>query len=154
MNIPRILLSLIPLFALLCSPPTRAADVIQTQPFTNGSVEVDVIKAAVREGILTIQIVSRNTGDENLKIGYGLENFYFLDQKAKKKYHVLRDSSGAWFVSPACDPAFAPQTDTVTVPPGGRTLMWFKFPAPSIDTTKIDLFIPNVMPFEDLPITR
>jgi outer membrane protein OmpA-like peptidoglycan-associated protein len=90
--------------------------------FTNGTVEVDVIKAAVREGILTIQIVSRNTGDENLKIGYGLENFYFLDQKAKKKYHVLRDSSGAWFVSPACDPPFAPQTDTVTVPPGGRTL--------------------------------
>ena len=154
MKIHHILLSLISLCPLLCSPLTRAAEVIQTQPFINGTVEVDVIKAAVREGILTIQIVSRNKGDENLRIAYGLESFYFLDQKEKKKYHVLRDSSGAWFVSPACSVPFSPVTDTVTVPPGGRTLMWFKFPAPPIDTSKIDLFIPNVMPFEDLPITR
>jgi hypothetical protein len=49
MKIPRILLSLIPLFALLCSPLTRAADVIQIQPFTNGTVEVDVNAADGRQ---------------------------------------------------------------------------------------------------------
>jgi hypothetical protein len=42
----------------------------------------------------------------------------------------------------------------VNVPAGGKIIVWFKFPAPPASTTKINLVVPGVLPFEDLPIAQ
>ena len=147
MQIYRILLYLI--FSLLASPLTKAGDVLQTQPATSGGYEADVMKAATKGDILTVQLVYRNTGNENIQLMYGLQYVYHIDEEEKKKYHVLRDSQNVYLGSPNL------LNDINTrLMAGGKTIVWFKFPAPPVDTTKISLIVPEVLPFEDLPISQ
>ena len=56
MKIQQFVLPLLPGLLLLVGTLPSAEDVIQTQSATQGDVEVDVIKAAAKEGILTIQL--------------------------------------------------------------------------------------------------
>jgi len=157
MKIPSLLLPLLPIFALLSSSLTAAADGIQTQSSASGDLEVDVTKAVVRDGILTIQITIRNKGADEAKILYDVRGNYYLDQKEKKKYHVLADSAGNSLAYPIYDAwniSSAAGGYPVKIPTGGKTIMWFKFPAPPAATTKIDLFIHDILPFEDLPISQ
>jgi hypothetical protein len=119
MSIARILL-LLSIFPLFFSSLTRAADVIQTQSSTSGSVDVDVIKAAVKQGVLTIQVACRNTGDENVAIQYDLGSIYYVDESEKKKYHVIRDSAGCWLASHASGTFAASATEQVVVRSGGN----------------------------------
>jgi hypothetical protein len=168
MKIPCFLISLVPLLPLLFCPLTRAAEAIQTQPATEGSVEVDVIKATVNEGILTVQLAYRNTGSEKVGILYALENVYYIDEKDKKKYHVLRDSQNAWIATLECGgniahprrygdswPVYGDSWPVpVEVQGGGKTIVWFKFPAPPPSTAKINLIVSKVMPFKDLQISQ
>jgi hypothetical protein len=84
MKIHSLLLLLLPILILLGSSLTARADVIQTQPATKGDVEVDVIKASTKDGILTVQLAYRNKGSEKVNIIYKLEAVYFIDDKEKK----------------------------------------------------------------------
>ena len=52
-------------------------------------------------------------------------------------------------IVPAIDPARA-----VEVLPEGKTVVWFKFPAPSNNVQTINLVIPNVLPFEELTLSQ
>ena len=80
---------------------------------------------------------------------YGLQYVYYIDEKEKKKYHVLRDSQNVFLGSPNL------LNDINTrLTAGGRVIVWFKFPAPPVNTTKISLIVPEVLPFEDLPISQ
>lgn len=139
-------------FSLLCvlSPgPLVAADAIQTQSGTEGEVEVDVVKASVKEGTLTIQLAYRNNGAEPAKFNFEAKDVYYIDEKEKKKYHVLKDNKETYIASPIRS------KDTVLfeVKPKGKMISWYKFPAPASGATKINLVLPNVLPFEDLPIS-
>jgi hypothetical protein len=147
MQIHPILLYLI--FSLLASPLTKAGDVVQTQSATSGGYEADVIKASAKGDILTVQLAYRNTGNENVELMYALQNVYYIDEKEKKKYHVLKDSQNVYLGSPN----LLNDINTRLIA-GGKLIVWFKFPAPPVSTTKISLIVPEVLPFEDLPIFR
>ena len=114
-----------------------------------GGYEADVIKAATKGDILTVQLAYRNTGNENIQLMYGIQYVYYIDEKEKKKYHVLRDSQNVYLGSPNLL-----NDINARLMAGGKTIVWFKFPAPPIDTTKISLIVPEVLPFEDLPISQ
>jgi hypothetical protein len=150
MKIQQLVLPLLAVLLLLVGTLPSAADPIQTQSASQGDLEVDVIKAAAKEGILTIQIAYRNPGNSQAPIKYGLGDVYFLDTQDKKKYHVLKDSQGAFLAAP--DNGYGEISGTV--PASGKIIVWFKFPAPPASTTKINLVVPNVLPFEDLPIAQ
>jgi hypothetical protein len=158
MKIQQLLLPLLPGLLLLAGTLPSAADAIQTQPATQGDLEVDVIKAAAKEGILTVQIVYRNKGTSDASIhSYKLADVYFLDTQDKKKYQVLKDSQNAFLAAPAVGGNIGSGWDgsgSLGVPAGGRLIVWFKFPAPPASTTKINLVVPDVLPFEDLPISQ
>jgi hypothetical protein len=151
MKIPALLLPLLPILTLLASSLTTAADVIQTQPATSGEVEVDVIKASAKDGILTVLLSYRNKGSEEVRIQFKLADVYFIDDKEKKKYLVLKDSKGVWVAAPIYG---SDSIDTQAIKAGGKNIVWFKFPAPPASSTKINLIVPNVVPFEDLPISQ
>jgi hypothetical protein len=150
MKIQQLVLPFLPGLLLLLTTLPSAADVIQTQPATEGDVEVDVIKAAAKEGIFTVQIAYRNKGNSEVRISYGLGDVYFLDTQDKKKYQVLKDSQNVFLAAPN----FGGVNIDVTIPAGGKTIAWFKFPAPPASTTKVNLVVPGVLPFEDLPISQ
>ncbi len=61
-----------------------------------------------------------------------------------KKYLILKDSEGA---------PLAPGGLTADLEAGQTHLWWAKFPAPPPEVGTINLIIPSVLPFEDLPIT-
>jgi hypothetical protein len=110
---------------------------------------VDVIKAAAKEGIFTVQIAYRNKGNSEVRIICGFDYVYFLDTQDKKKYQVLKDSQNVFLAAPNNGYGI-----DVTIPAGGKTIAWFKFPAPPASTTKVNLVVPGVLPFEDLPISQ
>ena len=139
------------LLALLCvSSPVLAADAIQTQSATEGDVEVDVVKASVKDGTLTIQLAYRNKGEEPAKFYFDAKEVYYIDEKEKKKYHVLKDNKGTYIAAPIR----SGETVLFEVKPDGKMVSWYKFPAPTSGATKINLVLPNVLPFEDLPISQ
>jgi len=144
------------LATLLSARP--AASAVQTQPAMSGDMEVDVLKADVKDDILTVALAYRNTGAQAATVGYRLDDVYFVDPSEKKKYQVLKDSKGEWLGAPVARGAIGTDTGSqanpLSVPAKGKAAVWFKFPAPPESTTKINLVIPDVLPFEDLPITR
>ena len=158
MKLQQLLLPLLPGLLLLAGTLPSPADAIQTQPATQGDLEVDVIKAAAKEGILTIQLMYRNKGTSDANIrSYKLADVYFLDTQDKKKYQVLKDSQNAFLAAPAVGGNIGSGWDgssSLGIPAGGKLIVWFKFPAPPASTTKINLVVPDVLPFEDLPISQ
>ena len=150
MKIQQFGLPLLPGLLLLVGTLPGAADVIQTQSAITGDVEVDVIKSAAKEGILTIQLAYRNKGNAEAALLYEWSTVYFLDTQDKKKYQILKDSQGVFLAAP--DDGY--HRINTKVPPGGKLIVWFKFPAPPATTTKVNLVVPGVLPFEDLPISQ
>ncbi len=143
---------------LLATAAAASAAPLQTQTSMTGDVEVDVTRARVKEGILTVVLTYRNTGSETAKIKYGIDQVYYLDNVGKKKYHVLKDSEGKYIAAPAARGSISVESGfgnpPVEIAPGGSRGVWFKFPAPSDEATTVELVVPDLMPFEDLPIAR
>jgi hypothetical protein len=150
MKIQQLVLPFLSGVLMLAGTLPGAADVIQTQSATQGDLEVDVIKAAAKEGILTIQLAYRNKGNAEAEIYYPWSDVYFLDTQDKKKYQVLKDSQEIYLAQPDNHDRHC----NAHIPAGGKVIVWFKFPAPPAGTAKINLVVPGVLPFEDLSISQ
>ena len=152
-----LLRSLIPVLPLLVSS-ANAAEAIQTQATADGDVQVDVIQAATDQRILTVQLAYRNTSNVDLRIKYPVSGVYYIDERERKKYSVLRDSNGEWVAAPTAYGNIATQhgwgVEALPLQAGGKLIVWFKFPAPPASTTKINLVIPDVPPFENLVVSQ
>ncbi len=135
-----------------------SSSVIQTQIAMSGEIEVDVVKANVRDGILTVVLAYRNTGTQSTGIQYRLKDVYYIENSEKKKYQVLKDSQDNWIAAPVARGMIAIEGGTsaraVEVLPKGKTVVWFKFPAPLNNVQTINLVVPNVLPFEELILSR
>jgi len=136
----------------LSSGMALAAGPIQTQMGMAGDVEVDVAKAAVQEGVLTVVLAYRNNGKKRFDVSVTVGDTYYLDDVEKKKFHVLRDSKDEWIAAPI------PDHDRLhvqfSVRPGEKKAVWFKFPAPPDKAKTVNLVVPGVLPFEKLPVSR
>ena len=147
--LPRALI-LIVLLAVFSYSRAWAADPLQTQMSMSGDMDVEVLKASILDNIFTVVLVYRNNGDAKAKIYYGFSGVYFIDDAEKKKYHVLKDSKNKWIGAPMNSAGYISKDIT----PGGKQLVWFKFPAPPATVKTINLVIPGVLPFEELAISR
>jgi hypothetical protein len=135
------------------------AKAIQTQMGMTGDVEVDLVKANVQDGVLTVTLSYRNNGKADMKLKQiSLEEVYFLSEAEKKKYHVLKDSKGAWIAAPVARGVLGYESgfgaNPVIVSPAGKAVVWFKFPAPPDSVAMVNLVVPDVMPFDKMPISR
>lgn len=73
---------------------------------------------------------------------------YIVDGNNKKKYLVIKDSSGKPLA------AEHGTSGSVKLGPGQSITTWAKFPAPPESVQKVSVYIPGVAPFEDVPISR
>jgi hypothetical protein len=155
-EILRLLRSLILALPLLLGSAGRV-EAIQTQT-TDGNVEVGVMKVVADQGILTVQLVYHNTSNVDLGIKYPVSEVYYIDEKERKKYPVLKDSHGEWVAAPTAYGSIATQhgwgVEALPLQAGGKVIVWFKFPAPPASTTKINLIVPNLLPFENLSVSQ
>ena len=69
---------------------------------------------------------------------------YYTDPAENKKYAFLTDSEDAKILDVFWG----------NLAPGEQRLNWAKFPAPPATSTKITVFIPKFMPFEDVPVSQ
>lgn len=76
--------------------------------------------------------------------GYGdIGGVHLIDQNAKKKYFVARDSEGNCVCS----------REQKDLPPGEKRNLWAKFPAPPPDVKTISIVIPRFSPLDDVPVS-
>ena len=127
-----------------------AMEPIQTQPSSDGNLEASLLSAKVRRDVLTIQIKLKNVTSKKVYKAFEYAAVYYSDIDNKKKYFVLKDSEGQYIAGPI-DNYRSFRHD---IQPDGQRIIWVKFPAPPATTETVDVFMPDILPFEEIKITR
>lgn len=106
----------------------------------------EITEVTRKEGVLTVKVRFRNTGTENVyhgfETGHGDYSRFYVTA-GNQKYFVLKDSEGE---------PLAPKYLNVSLDEGEAMTWWGKFPAPPPSETTIDLVVPDMPPFEDVPV--
>lgn len=150
------------------APPAPApASTAPAQAVTTGALaSADGEKAGTRiditelkrtsGGTLNLKLVLVNNTDKELALhnnflGDGavsknsyrdVSGIHLIDPSNKKKYFVVTDSERNCVCS----------KEVADVPPGGKTSLWAKFPAPPADVQKVTIEIPHFQPLDDVAI--
>jgi hypothetical protein len=127
------------------------AAAIQTQETNFPGVNAELVECRRKDGVLTIRLRLRNTGDKPQRVtlinGRDYEKYYVT--AGTKKYFVLRDTEKTPLaVASDSSGILAP-----TIPQGGAYNFWAKYPAPPADVKKVNYITPLGVPFEDVPVT-
>lgn len=123
------------------------SNVVQSQDTEVSGITADLTECKRKDGVLSVKVQFRNTSDATVYFTVDTHHgdyagFYVT--AADKKYFVLKDTEKE---------PLAPKYISDNIAKGGKLLWWAKFPAPPDDIKKINLMIPKVLPFEDVPIT-
>lgn len=133
--------------------PCAAGEQAQVQPSTDGKLEGTLLQAKVRRDVLTVKIKVVNVSSSTVEPEFGYQDVYFTDIDEQKKYFALKDENGRYIAGPQHDDwgggAFKERIGA-----GEQQIVWVKFPAPPETSTAIDVFIPGMLPFEEVEITR
>lgn len=119
---------------------------IQSQPGPDGS-QVDLLKVAVTGDILTVTLRCSGTEKINSK-AFGLKDISVIDDATSQRIGVLKDGEGNWLASKVAGNAIMTEC---TVKPG---VFWAKFAAPSAGAKTVSINLPEVAPFDGVPVTR
>lgn len=126
--------------------PMAPQTAIQSQPGPDGS-QVDLLKVAVTGDILTVTL--RCSGTEKINSeAFGLKDISVIDDATSQRIGVLKDGEGNWLASKVAGNAI--MTDC-TIKPG---VFWAKFAAPSAGAKTVSINLPEVAPFDGIPVTR
>ena len=146
-------LSLIVLLVMMGASTGWGSNVIQTQMSSDGKFEASVISARVRGEVLTFQVLFKNVSSARDSFGFNFADVYYTDIKAKKKYYGLKDTNGNFIAGPVH--YWIGGGDFLQwMNPREKRIFWIKFPAPPQSTETVDLYIPYIMPFEGIKISR
>ncbi len=128
---------------------------IQSQDTSTQGVVGELIQCSRSGGVLSVKIRFHNTtgagmGFYALRPNTDYDKYYF--SAANKKYFILKDTDGT-YLAPGFNWDCGMSGVCEKLGPGQGITWWAKFPAPSADVTKIDLYTPVTPPFEGIPIT-
>lgn len=119
---------------------------IQSQPGPDGS-QVDLMKVAVTGDILTVTL--RCSSDEKINSeSFDVQKISVIDDATSQRLGVLKDNAGEWMASNVGGNSL--NTDC-EVKPG---VIWAKFPAPPATSKTVSINLPEVGPFDGIPVTR
>lgn len=135
--------------------PVAGQSEVGEKPLATRDLDVEGVVAEVteskrQEGVLSVRVRFRNTGDQPAKLelvdAQGYANTYIVS--GDTKYPLLRDTNGKE-VATARDGGgwLAP-----TIKPQGTWSWWGKFPAPPADRTTYSLYLKVGPPVDDVPI--
>ncbi len=124
--------------------PAQAA--IQSQPGPDGA-QVDLLKVAVTGDILTVTLRCSSEERINSEI-FDVRKISIIDDATSQRIGVLKDNAGNWMASNTNNNSL--NTDC-TIKPG---IIWLKFPAPPATSPTVSINLPEVAPFDGIPVTR
>jgi hypothetical protein len=124
-------------------PPAQA--VIQTQPGSDGT-QVALNRVAVTGDVLTVQLtyIAKEGGTQR----FDPEQVSIIDDATAQQIGMLKDNAGKWLASPLEGEDIAVNLWE------SPSVVWFKFPAPPPTSRTISINIPDVAPFDGVPVTR
>jgi hypothetical protein len=134
--------------------PAGGSDIIQSQDTNTAGITGELIQCRRSAGVLSVKIRFHNTtgagmGFYALGPNTSYDKYYLA--AANKKYFILKDTDGT-YLAPGANWDCGASGVCEKLGPGQGIIWWAKFPAPSADVTKLDLFTPVTPPFEDVPI--
>jgi hypothetical protein len=94
-------------------------NVIQTQPSTDGNWVLSLLRAQVKDKVLTFQVLFKNISTRRRTYGFYFKDVYYTDSKSKNKYFALRDTNGNYIAGPAYDRVLGGGF-RITLDPGGK----------------------------------
>ena len=135
--------------------PAGAQSKVEAKPLASAELDVqgvvaDVIESARKEGVLTVRVRFRNTGDKPVKFllaGAGRYDDNYLSA-GNVKYTVIRDAKNY----PVATPTDGGGWLEPKIAKGGSWNWWAKFPAPPADQKKYSLYLKVGPPIDDVPI--
>jgi len=126
--------------------PMASQAAIQSQPGSDGT-QVDLIKVAVTGDILTVTMRCSSDKKFNTR-SFPLKDVSVIDDATAQRIAVLKDNQGNWLASKVSgDIMFG----DCTVQPG---ILWAKFAAPSAGAKTVSINLPEVAPFDGVPVTH
>jgi hypothetical protein len=132
-----------------------SSDIIQSEDTNTPGVVGELIQCSRSDGVLSVKIRFHNTTGTPVNfyvLGTNISYDRFYLAAASKKYFILKDSDGTE-LAPGGDYSCGMPGVCEKLAAGQSNTWWAKFPAPSADVTKLDLFTPVTPPFESVPIT-
>ncbi len=139
------------LLLILFISTSYAQRAIQTQPSSDGTIEASLIEAKVQRGVLTVKVMLKNISNQWIEPEIRFGEAYYTDVDAKKKYFALKDSEGKYIAGTA-EYDWGGGTFKEKFGKNESKIIWIKFPAPPETTKTIDIYIPRLLPFEDITI--
>lgn len=127
-------------------PAMPEQTVIQSQPGSDGS-QLDLLKVAVTGDILTVTL--RCSSPEHIKSQtFAIKEISVIDDATSQRISVLKDNDGNWLAGRVVGNNIM---TSCTIKPG---IFWAKFAAPSAGTKTVSINLPEVAPFDGVPVTR
>jgi len=130
-----------------------AQNAIQVQPSSDGAIEASLVEAKIKRDVLTIKVILKNISDNSIEPEIPFEGIYYTDIEASKKYYGLKDSEGKYIAGPSSRD-WRGGVFKHYIKAHASKILWIKFPAPPETTKAIDIFIPEILPFEEINIGR
>lgn len=113
-----------------------------------------VVTSATRsEGQFNVTL--KITNPDTRGRGYGavvFQDVYALDAQGKRRYPLLKDSSGTFVAEPKSNTTNGGRWYLPTLKPGGSALLNLTFQAPPNSVRAVDLVVPPLAPFENVQI--
>lgn len=128
------------------APVASVPPVIQTQPGPSGSV-VALNKVKVTGDVLTVQLTFTGKGAVPM---LKLDEISLIDDKTSQRIGMLKDDTGKYMASPLSSAPAYLQVNLYNSP----AVVWMKFPAPPAASPTVSLNIPEVAPFDGVPVER
>lgn len=131
--------------------PAPAPAAIQTQPGSDG-ISVALTRVQVTGDVLTVQLAYSKATENSATQRFSVEEIAVIDDATSQRYGVLKDAAGRWQAAPL--QAAGNDNLMIVVRNDAPTVVWFKFPAPPPTSPTVSINIPNVGPFDGVPVTR
>ena len=128
--------------------PAPEADALSVGVHELTGVEVALTQVQRASGdTLTVRWSYRNRAQEAKPVTGEIGETYLVDPVNRKKYLIVRDANDLPVGGQDGDP------NRGGLPAGQTLTAWAKFAAPAEEVEHISVYIPNVSPFEDIPIS-
>jgi len=135
---------------LFAAAPAWTAEPLKSEDTNVHGVVAEVTECRREEGVLTVKLRLRNTGDDDLDVAVidsrNYDLYYVV--AGNKKYFILRDTEK----TPLASPSNVHGNIGAKMKPGGSFTFWARYPAPPAEVKKISFYTPLTPPLDNIPI--
>jgi hypothetical protein len=126
---------------------------VPVQPSVDGTWEASLAQAKVREQVFAVRLTLKNVSNRDIEPEIPFQDLHVTNIRDGKKYFPLKDSQGNFLAGPQAR-AWPGGVFRNKIQPGEVRTIWVDFPPPPDSANTVDLFVPGLLPFEGVKVSR